>query len=272
MLVSVAIPTYFGAATVLDTVRSVVGQSIDDIEIVVSDDASEDATLDIVAGVADPRIRVLANRTRVGPAGNWNRALNACRGEYVKVLAQDDLLYPNNIRVASEALDANPAAALASVKRDIIGFDGIVLMHNRGLTGMSGLVESSKVARRVVRAGSNLLGEGSSVLFRRSAAQETGSFDDSLPYVIDIDYWLRLSRWGPVVAIAETHAAFRVSGGSWSNSLVREQGRQFVALINKLDADPLGQLSPLDVRIGKVRSHLNSYMRQAFYARYRGHL
>jgi hypothetical protein len=158
------------------------------------------------------------------------------------------------------------------MKRDIIGLDGAVLMRDRGLAGLSGVVSSADAVRATVRAGSNLLGEEAPVLLRREAARAAGWFDGSLPYVIDIDYWLRLLRWGPLVAVPSTHAAFRVSGASWSKTLVKEQGRQFAEFIDRLDGQQEWDLSPADVRIGKARSYVNGFLRRAFYTRHRCHM
>jgi glycosyltransferase involved in cell wall biosynthesis len=272
MKVSVVIPTYNGGDFIEATLASVLNQTFTDFEVVVSDDASTDGTIPAVESVEDPRLTISGDRSHVGPGGNWNRAVALARGEYVKVLAQDDVLYPNNLEVSVGVLDADPALSFVATRRDIIGVDGTVLMHGRGLSGLCGRIAPIKGVRTTVRTGANQFGEGAAVLFRRMAANETGGFDDSLPYAIDIDFWLRLLAWGPAFGVCASHAAFRISGQSWSNALVREQGAQFAALIDRVAGDPTKGATRSDVLIGKARARANAQLRQLFYTRHRSRL
>jgi glycosyltransferase involved in cell wall biosynthesis len=272
MRVSIVIPTYNGADFVRATLETVFAQTYTDFDVVVSDDGSTDQTLGVVESFDDPRLRVVDDRSHVGAARNWDRALSHAEGEYVKILAQDDLLYPENLAVQVDALDASEALSFVAVRRDIIGADGTVLLRDRGLSGLCGQVTLVNGSRRTVRSGANQFGEGAAVMFRREAARTAGSFDESAQYTIDIDYWLRLLSWGPAYGICNTHAAFRVNAQSWSNELVRKQGQQYAAMINRIAADPEREVSNSDVRVGKVRATVNAALRRVFYLRYRSHL
>jgi len=272
MTVSVVIPTYNGAKTVVETIESVLDQSYSDIEVVISDDGSDDETLDLVRLVADDRLRIADDHAHVGPALNWDRALGNASCEYVKILAQDDVLYPDCIAVQVAAMRSLPEVSFCSVRRDVIGSDGSVLVSDRGLSGITGSVDIRTASRRIVRSGTNQFGEGAAVLARTGACRAVGSFDDSIPYVIDIDFWMRLLKHGPAVVVPETHAAFRVSASSWSNLLGPEQGRQFVRFANRLAEDPERGITATDLRVGAARALANGWMRQALYTRYRGRL
>lgn len=272
MKVSIVIPTYNGADFIGAALESVLNQTFAEFEVVVSDDASTDGTIPIVESIEDPRVTISRDRSHVGPGGNWNRALALARGEYIKVLAQDDVLYPHNLEVAVDVLDADPSVSFVATRRDIIGFDGTVLIHDRGLSGLCGRIPPIEGVRRTVRTGANQFGEGAAVLFRRAASELTGGFDDSLPYVIDIDYWLRLLAWGPAFGVCATHAAFRVSGQSWSNALIREQGSQFAGLIDRAADEPASGVTQSDVLIGKGRASANAQLRRLFYFRHRARL
>jgi len=254
------------------TLKSVFDQSFTDFEVVVSDDGSTDETMEIVESVDDSRLRMVDDRSHVGAAGNWNRALSHATADYVKIPAQDDLLYPRNLEMQVEALDADADLSFVAVQRDIIGADGTVLMRGRGLSGLCGRHGLVEASRRTVRSGANQFGEGAAVLFRRDAVPMAGGFDGAAQYTLDVDYWLRLLRWGPMLGICETQAAFRVSAQSWSNALVREQGAQFAALIDRIAADSDRRVSPADVRVGKARARANAVLRRGFYLRYRSRL
>src|SRR5689334_490580 len=121
-LVSVCMPLYNGAAFLGATIESVLAQTWEDWELVIADDASSDGSLDVVRRVPDCRIRILDACGNVGPASNWNRAVTEARGRYVKVLCQDDLIYPTCLaeQIAVLERDANNAVAFVCSRRDII--------------------------------------------------------------------------------------------------------------------------------------------------------
>lgn len=230
--VSVCIPTYNGEAYVKATINSVLRQTWQDFEVIVSDDGSSDRTLDVVASVDDGRVRLARERGNVGPAANWDRAIAYARGQYVKLLCQDDLLYPRCLERQVEAFETYDAERLAFVasQRDIIDGSGRVVLHGRGLAGMRGRLSGEEAVRRVVRSGANPFGEPSAVLFRSGLVDRVGGFDARRRYVIDLDYWCRLLGVGDVYALGERLGAFRVTGGSWSVSLSRTQGAETRAL------------------------------------------
>src|SRR5262249_58388550 len=108
-LVSVCIPTLDAGPYLAASLQSVFDQTFADYEVVVGDDGSTDGTLDELARIADPRVRILDPAPRSRPPANWNRLIAAARGTYVKVLHQDDLLYPTCLRREVDAFQA-PAA------------------------------------------------------------------------------------------------------------------------------------------------------------------
>jgi glycosyltransferase involved in cell wall biosynthesis len=95
--VSVCIPTYNGAEFVAKAIESVLAQTFADFELLVIDDSSNDATVDIVRSFTDPRMRICRNEKRLGIPGNWNRCLSLARGEYICLFHQDDIMLPENL-------------------------------------------------------------------------------------------------------------------------------------------------------------------------------
>ena len=104
--VSVVLATYNGAAFLVEQLESIATQTRMPDELVVSDDASEDSTLTILeefATTAPFPVRVIRNDRRVGYAGNFERALRHCRGEYVFFSDQDDVWLETKVeRVVTE--------------------------------------------------------------------------------------------------------------------------------------------------------------------------
>ena len=98
-LVSVILPAYNAAAHLRRAVDSALGQTMSDLEIVIVDDASTDATLEIAGRIAarDPRVRVLHNERNSGPSVSRNRAIAAARGEWIAILDADDSWLPERL-------------------------------------------------------------------------------------------------------------------------------------------------------------------------------
>jgi hypothetical protein len=120
--------------------------------------------------------------------------------------------------------------------------------------------------RHIIRSGTNPLGEPPAVMFRASDWLRTGGFDASLPYAVDLDYWLRLLQWGDLVYLTDPLCAFRVSARSWSFQLAHRQSAQFCALANRWRVKSPAVVSAMDVWRGCGRSRVHQAARQVLYS------
>ena len=265
--VSVCIPTYRGAPFIAATIRSVLAQSFCDFELIVVDDNSPDNTCEIVAGIADPRLRLVRASPNLGAEGNWNRCLSEARGEYIKLLPQDDLLRPDCLKRQVDVLDEDTSTSLALVfcARNIIDANDRKYFQRGYPVALSGRIEAVALVRRTIRAGANLIGEPGAVLFRRASALEAGLFDASIPYVVDLDYWVRLLRRGDAYYINLPLASFRVSTISWSVAIGDGQIEHFHDFVDRVASHPKSGLTALDRKFGKVRAYVNALLRLLFY-------
>jgi glycosyltransferase involved in cell wall biosynthesis len=265
---TVAIPTYRGAAFIGAAIQSVLAQSFGDFELVVIDDNSPDDTGRVVRGFSDPRIRYLRNLHNLGPQGNWNRCLAEARGRYFKLLPHDDLLMPHCLerQVGVLHADTDERIALVSGARHVLGPDGRILMRRTYPGAGTGHVGGVAVMRSCVRRGTNLLGEPGAVMFRKSLADRVGPFDATDAYVIDLDYWFRLLTHGDAFICADVVSAFRVSGGSWSVAIGTAQDRDFLDFVRRIAAGVRPPLSAIDLLAARVSAKLNMWLRLAFYA------
>lgn len=266
-VVSVVIPTYQGASTLGAAIDSVLGQSFADFELIVVDDASPDDPHAIVAARGgDVRLRYERNPTNLGPQGNWNRALALACGRYVKLLPHDDGLREDCLLRQVEVLERDPALALTFCARDVIGPSGRVLLRARGWPGRAaGVADRRALVRACLRHGTNVVGEPGAVLFRRDLADRIGGFDGRHPYVIDLEYWLRLLQHGGGWWEPAALARFRVWGGSWSVAIGLRQHRQFDALMDELLAAEPALAGAGERLRGRVMSSCNALARQLFY-------
>lgn len=116
VLVSIGIPTYERVATLERTLRSALAQTHRTLEIVVSDQASNDGTEALCRRLAadDPRIRYLRQATNAGGStANFNLLGHELRGEYAMLLADDDWLDSDYVERCLALLRADPGCAVA---------------------------------------------------------------------------------------------------------------------------------------------------------------
>ena len=121
-LVSICIPTYNGSVYIAEALQSALSQTYQNLEIVVSDDASTDETLAIVQSYVDKTdvpFRVV-HHVPNGIGANWNNCIKNATGVYIKFLFQDDILHPTCVTELVSILEANPNLGLVGCKRDFI--------------------------------------------------------------------------------------------------------------------------------------------------------
>jgi glycosyltransferase involved in cell wall biosynthesis len=94
--VSVVIPAYNNADYIRETIESVLAQTYQDIELIISDHTSRDDTWDIIEEFAsDPRVTLMKTAAGGGAVRNWNAVSKAASGEFIKLVCGDDLLHPD---------------------------------------------------------------------------------------------------------------------------------------------------------------------------------
>lgn len=110
--VSVIVPAYNRARFVAAAVRSVLGQTLRDFEVIVVDDGSDDGTAAVVEAIRDPRIRLFRHAQNLGIAATQNFALGQAHGEYAAFLDSDDLMAARRLEMQAAFLDSHPEVAL----------------------------------------------------------------------------------------------------------------------------------------------------------------
>jgi len=227
-MVSVCLPTYNGAAYLHDCLDSVLSQTRADLEVLIVDDGSTDATVEIAteAAARDSRVRIVINGKRYGLAANWNRCIELARGEWIKFLFQDDLLAPNCLEAMVQAAE-KARVLFVCCRREFI-FEGNVSDEQRefyfGSSRAIGLffaqsnpMPGSRFAISAVeRFRDNLVGEPTATLLHKSIFQKYGSFETDLIMCCDYEFWNRVASNLGVAYVPEPLATFRVHGRSTS--------------------------------------------------------
>ena len=108
--VSVVMCAYNGMGVIEQAVGDILAQRFDDWELVISDDGSSDGTRDYLAGLDDPRIRVILQPRNLGYVRNKNAAIAAARGDMITQQDQDDRSHPERLSLMVAALERSGLA------------------------------------------------------------------------------------------------------------------------------------------------------------------
>ncbi len=262
--VSISIPLYNCASHIRETIDSVLAQTFDDFELVIIDDQSTDDSYHIAKSYDDPRIRVVKNIERQGFFGNWNACLEFMSGTHCKLLPHDDPLEPTCLEKQVRILDEYPEVELVHCARKIIDPAGNVLTVRRQKE-TEGIKESNASLRRIVRSGTNPIGEPAAVMFRRKTMQRIGRFSDTDMYSIDVEYWSRLLAEGKRYYLDEVLCSFRVWPDSASVRLFGSQARSMRKFFQRLEQKHPDAIRPGDVCVGSLKCLFLELARGGYY-------
>ncbi len=194
-LVSIVVPAFNVARTIEDTICSLLLQSFSNFELIIVDDGSTDATLDVVHGFKDARIR-LVRQSNLGLAGARNTGIAESRGNFIGFCDADDLWEPEKLAAHVSHLHRRPDVGISFSGSRMIGNDG----EDMGLSQRPKL--QGITARDVLLR--NPIGNGSSAVIRRTALDDIAYrpegetsrdwwFDETFRQTEDVEAWLRLS-------------------------------------------------------------------------------
>ncbi len=133
-LVSIGIPTYNRANSYLRcALRSAVNQTYKNIEIIVSDNCSQDDTESVVKEFNDPRIRYYRQKKNIGPLNNRNFCLEQSRGEHFLMLLDDDLIDDDFVSTCMDAVRGHgePGIILTGIRQIDSTGNVLSVSHNR---------------------------------------------------------------------------------------------------------------------------------------------
>jgi len=182
--VSVLMSVHDGAPSVAEAVASVLSQTAGDLELIVVDDGSADATPDLLAAARDPRVRVV-RQERTGLTRALNRALGLARAPLVARLDADDVALPERLAYQRAFLERAPDVGLLGTAARELDADG------RLVRIVQPPVDDVTLRRALIRANPFV---HSSVMARRALLERAGGYDETLPVAQDYDLWMRLAR------------------------------------------------------------------------------
>lgn len=210
-VVSIIIPTYNCALYIAETIASVLDQSFKDIELIVVDDGSTDATRDIVASFSQP-VR-LVTQANAGVCVARNRGISEASGKYICLMDHDDYWFPHKLDRQVHTLEQQPETGVV--------YSSFILWHRDKSSGQfpsPDTFDLNSYSDDTVPEFSGWIYHQflidcwmltSTAMFRAEIFDQCGLFDESLPYSEDWDLWLRISRRYPFVQLRRPTTLYR---------------------------------------------------------------
>ncbi len=208
-LVSVCIPTYNSAAFIAETIECVLQQTVQDFEILITDNCSTDATVEICNKYKekDPRVFLYSNQENIGAFPNFNRGGLFGRGQYLKFLMSDDLLAPTYLERTIAIFEQHPNVKIVGCSQQNVDENGKTV-RSVSTYPESCLVPGRQITKDLLMKMSNNIGAPSNVLMRRSDYGE--GFNGSFFFFADFELWLRILRNGDYYYLNEPLSVLRL--------------------------------------------------------------
>ncbi|MBE9192478.1 glycosyltransferase family 2 protein [Gloeocapsopsis crepidinum LEGE 06123] len=227
MKVTVIIPVYKVEKYIAETVRSVLQQTYSDFELLLVDDGSPDASVEVCQNICDPRIKILRQHNQ-GPAAARNLGIRHAQGEYIAFIDGDDLWLPQKLEKHLEHLHNSPAVGVSFSRSAFIDEAG----HSLNSYQMPVLRDINP--NSIVLC--NPVGNGSAPVVRRAVLEaikfecdrngttEDCYFDPQLHRSEDVECWLRIAlqtNW-QIEGIPDVLTLYRVNSGGLSANLYKQ--------------------------------------------------
>jgi glycosyltransferase involved in cell wall biosynthesis len=220
--VSVLIGAYNSAPTLRRAIDAILAQTVTDLEVIVVDDGSRDASRAVAqaAADADPRVRILSMGRNVGIARSLNAGIEAARAPFVAVQDADDYSDPSRLERQLAALAASPAVAVVGCRMAEVDEAG------RQLTPRTSFAAGD--VRDVLLRFNPI--PNTSAAFRRDAVLAVGGYDARYRYAMEYDLWLRLAERWEVVTLDAVLATRVMGAANVAARAERAQTREAIAI------------------------------------------
>lgn len=206
-LVSVVLATYNRRELLRASLRSVLDQTYRHLEVIVVDDGSTDGTEELIAELADSRIRYYRQPQNAGRSRARNRALSLVQGDFVAFQDSDDLFDLDKIETQLKIFAENPQIGMVYTAGRVIDEQGRPIPADFRAPASGNIYPAIAFYLPVIV----LL---PSVLLRRQVVDQVGGFDESLHRFEDTDFWRRVAKITPAVGYDHETITIRTHSGN----------------------------------------------------------
>jgi glycosyltransferase involved in cell wall biosynthesis len=222
--VTVGIPTFNRSAWLRDAIESVLAQTYTSFRLIVSDNASDDDTPEVVRSFGDERIDYVRLERNIGSLGNINRLVGLADTEFLLLLPDDDILYPGHLQATVELLERIDTIGLVHTAFDQIDAQSRVIGRIDPLVCHSPTTierRDSALERLMVSTWGICF---TSTVYRTKAIVEAGAFRVQAGPFCDRELWMRIALDWDFGYVARPLVGQRAHPGSVTINAAAEQG------------------------------------------------
>lgn len=239
-LVSILIPTYNRPEYLKKALESCFSQTLQDFEIVITDNSIDNQTENLIQTINHPSIRYHKNEKNIGGFNNFEKSLSLAQGKYIKYLMDDDVLMPECLEKMTAAAENHPGVGIVMAPLAIIDQNDIRVHPVFYLVKKMNYLYAYKKTSGVI-TGRNVLFDfltnlypccvPTGILFRKQCFDRLGSFDMNAKFAIDVEICMRFALEYDFYYINEALSAWRFNQNSDTVQL-HNQGLDNVVFYN----------------------------------------
>jgi glycosyltransferase involved in cell wall biosynthesis len=218
-LVSILLPTHNRPDYFEIALKSALAQTYSNIEIIVSDNGTNDET----ARRIEPYLQAFNHihyfrRPAMSPVDNWDRCFELSKGEYINYLMDDDVFLPDKITRMMACFLANPKVGIVTSFRELIDDQGRQIPNLLGterLFSQDTLLKGSEFGRFMLVNGSNVIGEPTTAMIKRKDIPHGFGYFGGVRYKLmtDVATWLSILAHSDCIYLTNPLSYFRIHGG-----------------------------------------------------------
>jgi len=224
--ITIAIPTYNRASLVKSCVENALAQTYQNIEVMVSDNASPDETLAVLKTIKDKRLRVLTNPENVGAIGNHAKCLREARGDYLVLVSDDNFLNADFLEKCARMIRAEPGLPIVMASYDNLVMNEFGQDQRRIVPAIlskklsTGIWDGTKVLEEYFHG--RIAADCLSVVVRTDILRRNNHYTDEYRVAPDKATWIPALLEGRAGLINECCATYMVHDSSLSSRLTAD--------------------------------------------------
>jgi len=232
------VPVYQAERFLAECLDSILAQDVQNLEVVVSDDASKDQSPEVLRAYEKKwphQIKAFYNLHNLGITRNCNQALAGCTGKYIALFAGDDVMLPGKLKAQIEFMESQPDVVMSYHAGEIFDSNsGRILAH----TNSNPRLDTNNVCQIIAKLG---IAAPMSIMLRRDALP-SGGYDESLRFVSDWLFQIDVAAQGRVAKLPGVWCRYRKHSANNGKQL-SEYLHEFEEVVriakNKYGHDPL---------------------------------
>lgn len=202
VLVSVVVVSYNSSEFILETLDSIKNQSYSNLELIITDDSSTDNTVSKCEEWLETNksrfvsVKLISPEKNTGIPANCNRGVREAKGEWVKLIAGDDLLAKDSIKLLMEEVKLEKDIIIGSMKRFFVQSDGTKKIESMTIPqGYDFFFKwNAKKQNRYLLL--HRPGFAAGAFIRRSLYDKVGYYDEQYTYMEDLPFWIKATKKG----------------------------------------------------------------------------